>query len=329
MNTKEQAILPANNPRNLGLDLVRATEAAALSAGRWMGFGRADDADHDAITVMANVLNTLDMDGYIVVGEEGKLGHPSPLESHRRIGTGNGPAMDVVVDPIDGRKLLAQGKPGAIAVAAVAPRGTMWSPAPAVYMEKLVVNRDAARVLVPECLTAPAAWTLALVARAKHKEVRDLIVFVLDRPRHADLIEELRHAGARVMLRSDGDIAGALMAASPKNEVDLLMGVGGVAEGVIAACAVKAMGGAILGRLAPQSTAEQAAIVAAGLSTGAILSGDELITSQQIFFAATGITDGPLLAGVRYQSNRAETQSLIMRCETGTRRFIHAEHQLS
>lgn len=322
------AISNQSLPRNLGLDLVRATEAAALSAGRWMGFGNPDAADHDAIVTMHQALDTLPIDGHIVVGEEGKLGIHSLLESGKSVGTGAGPAMDVVVDPIDGRKLLAQGKPGAIAVAAVAPRGSMWSPTHAVYMEKIVVNREAARVLAPECMDAPAAWTLALVARAKQKEVRDLVVFVLDRPRHHDLLEELRRAGARVMLRSDGDIAGAIMAAAPENRVDLLLGVGGVPEGVIAACAVKAMGGAVLGRLAPQSAAERAAITAAGLDTRRILTGDELITSRQIFFAATGITDGPLLAGARYQSKRAETQSVILRCETGTRRFISAEHLL-
>jgi fructose-1,6-bisphosphatase II len=313
-------------PRNSGLDLVRATEAAALSAGRWMGFGQRDEADHHAILAMHEALNMLNIDGRIVIGEEGKLGESSVLASGQKVGSGQGPAVDVVVDPIDGRNLLAQGKPGAISVAAIAPRGSMWSPRPAIYMEKIVVSRQAAQVLVPECMNAPVAWTLALVARAKHKEVRDLIVFVLDRPRHHDLIEEIRVAGARIMLRSDGDIAGAIMSAAPEGLVDMLIGVGGVAEGVIAACAIKAMGGAILGRLAPQSDEERAALAEAGLDTRRILTSDELITSRQIFFAATGITDGALLSGVKYQSNRAATQSMILRCETGTRRFIEAEH---
>ena len=312
--------------RNWGFDLVRATEAAARAAGRWMGLGKRDEADLDSIEAMHAALDSLEIDGHIVIGEEGKLGIHSLLESGRRVGTGAGPAMDVVVDPIDGRNLLAQGGPGAIAVAAVAPRGAMWAPAQAVYMEKIVVDHEAAASLVPECLDAPAAWTLAMVARVKKKQIRDLVVFMLDRPRHADLIEEIRAAGARVMLRSDGDIAGAIMAASPGGSVDILMGVGGVAEGVIAACGVKALGGSILGRLAPQSDAERTAVTAAGLDTRQIVTVNELIASDQLFFAATGITDGPLLQGVRYQGDRAETHSMVLRCDTGSRRIIYAEH---
>lgn len=315
-----------HSPRNLGLDLVRTTEAAALRAGRWMGLGKRDEADHDASEAMFHALDSLDMDGYVVVGEEGKLGQPSPLQSGQHVGTGHGPPMDVVVDPIDGRNLLAKGKPGAIAVAAVSPRGSMWSPTPAVYMEKIVVDRRAAHDLVPECMDAPVAWTLALLARVTNRAVRDLIVFVLERARHTHIIEEIRTAGARVMLRSDGDIAGALMAASVGGGADILMGVGGVSEGVIAACAVKAMGGAMLGRLAPQSATERAEVAAAGLDTRRILTCDELITSDQIFFAATGITDGPLLRGVHYEGNCAQTESIILRCESHTRRTIYADH---
>jgi fructose-1,6-bisphosphatase II len=193
-------------------------------------------------------------------------------------------------------------------------------------MEKIVADRDAANSLVPECSGAPAAWTLALIARVTKKEVRDLIVFVLDRPRHQALIDEIRTAGARVMLASDGDIAGALLAAAPQTGADVLMGVGGVPEGVIAACAVKSIGGTMLGRLAPQSDAERQAVEAAGLDTRRVLTCDELVAGNEIIFAATGITDGPLLAGVRYHGNRAETQSLVLRCDTRTRRIIHAEH---
>jgi fructose-1,6-bisphosphatase II len=315
--------------RNLGLDLVRATEAAALAAGRWMGRGHPDEADHAATAAMARDLNTSDMEGTIVVGEEGRASDGGGLRSGQRVGTGHGPQLDVVVDPIDGRRMLAQGRSGAVAVAAVAPRGTLWSPAPALYLEKLVVNRMVATALVPECLDAPAAWTLALVARAKQKQIRDLVVFVLDRPRHTDLIEEIRAAGARVMLRGDGDIAGAVLAASPHGIVDVLMGIGGAPEGVIAACAVKALGGAMLVRLAPQSAAERAALAEADFGTHRILTCNELVTSNQIFFTTTGITDGPLLAGVRYHGDRAETNSLILRCETGTRRIIQAEHLIA
>jgi fructose-1,6-bisphosphatase II len=312
--------------RNLGLDMVRATEAAALSAGRWLGLGQPGAADEAATAAMARALDTLDIAGTIVIGEEGRPGEPAELCGGRRVGRGGGSPVDVVVDPIDGRRMLAQGRSGAIAVAALAPRDSMWTPAPALYMEKLVVNRDVADALVPECLDAPAAWTLALVARVKHKRVRDLVVFVLDRPRHADLIEEIRAAGARVMLRGDGDISGAVMAASPHGVVDVLIGVGGAPEGVIAACAVKALGGAMLARLAPQTPTEHAAVVGAGLDPKRILTSAEIVASNQIFFTATGISDGPLLDGVRYHGDRAETHSLILRCETGTRRIIRAEH---
>ena len=314
--------------RNWGFDLVRATEAAACVAGRWMGIGKRDEADLAATEAMAQSLGMLEFDGRIVIGEEEKLATRTLLETNCQVGTGQGPAMDVVVDPIDGRRLLVQGRPGAVAIAAASPRGTMWSPKPAIYMEKIVVAREARDSLVTECMDAPAAWTLALIARIKQKAVRDLIVFVLDRPRHAELIEEIRLAGARVMLRSDGDAAGALMAASPDSKVDILMGIGGVPEGMVAACGVKALGGAMLGRLAPQSAVEQIAVKEAGLDTRQILTCDQLISSDRVFFAATGITDGPLLEGVRYRGNQAQTQSLVLRSDTGTRRFIMAEHVL-
>jgi fructose-1,6-bisphosphatase II len=270
----------------------------------------------------------VDMDGCIVIGEEGRLGEHTPLDSGQKVGTGNGPEMDVAVDPIDGTESVVRGYPGAISVVSVAPRGSMWAPSPAVYMEKIVVDREAANFLVPECMDAPAAWTLALVARAKNKAVRDLQVIVLDRPRHYDLIEEIRTAGARVLLRSDGDTAGALIAATLDVGADLLMGIGGVPEGVTAACAVKALGGGMLGRLAPQSDEERVALEAAGLDTKRILRCDELVSSNQIFFAATGVTDGVLLAGVEYHGRAARTHSLLIRCETGVRRMIHAEHTL-
>jgi fructose-1,6-bisphosphatase II len=293
-----------------------------------MGLGNPDLADCEAAEAMFSVLNTLDIEGCIVIGEEGKLGRHSPLDSGTIVGTGDGPQVDLVVDPIDGRRRLALGYSDAIAVVGVAPRGSMWSPAPAVYMEKIIVDRSAAQAMVPECLDAPAAWTLALVARMKNKPVRDLVVFVLDRPRHAHLVEEIRSAGARILLRSDGDVAGALMAAYPNSGVDLLMGIGGVPEGVIAACAVKALGGCIMGRLAPQSLEERAAVEAAGLDTSRVMLCNELISSDEIFFASTGITDGLLLAGVKYQGDDAETESLVLRAETGTRRVIHTSHSL-
>jgi fructose-1,6-bisphosphatase II len=312
-------------PRNLGLDLVRATEAAAIQAGRWMGLGNPDKADLAAGHAMYATLNTCPVDGCILIGEEGKVSVNHPLESGRIVGKATGPQIDLVVDPVDGRSLLAQGRSGAIAVAAITPKGVMWSPKPAIYMEKIVVNREVGAMLVEECLDAPAAWTLALVARAKDKSVQDLTVFVLDRPRHMDLINEIRAAGARVMLRSDGDIAGAILAAGPDDLVDLMIGIGGAPEGMISACAVKAMKGAMLARLAPQTEEEAKAIDEAGLNPGQILNCDELVLQDQIFFAATGITDGPLLKGVRYRKRIAETHSLVIRGETGTHRLITAE----
>lgn len=321
-------IMDSYSARNVGLDLVRATEAAALTAGRWVGLGPRDEADEAAAAAMAKALNLMDMEGQIVIGEEDKLGRHSPLDTHQRVGIGVGPRLDVVVDPIDGRRLLAQDLPGAISVAAIAPRGAIRSLHPAIYMEKIVADRVVAQSLVAECLDAPAAWVLALVARLKKKEIRDLVVFVLDRPRHQALIDEIRTAGARVMLRSDGDIAGALLAASPHSGVDLLMGVGGIPEGIIAACAIRALGGAMLGRLAPQSDAERTACHAAGLDSRQVFTSNELVSSDELFFAATGITDGPLLTGVHYQGPQAETHSLLLRCETHTRRQIYAEHLL-
>jgi fructose-1,6-bisphosphatase II len=290
--------------------------------------GEREKANQDADAAMCKALNTLDMDGWIVIGEEGRLGTHSPLDTGQRIGTGDGPRMDVIVDPIDGRDLLVRGHSDVISVAAVASRGSVWAPAPAIYLDKIVVDREAASALVPECLDAPAAWTLALVARAKGKPVRDLIVFVLSRPRHQNLIREIRAAGARTMLRTDGDIVGALMAASPHGSVDVMMGTGGVPEGVLAACAAKAMAGGMLGRLFPQSVEEQEAVRAAGLDTRQILTCSELVSSNEVFFAATGITDGSLLSGVHYHGDEAETESLVLRGETGTRRFIRAEHRL-
>ena len=314
--------------RNLGLDLVRVTEATAVQAARWMGLGRRREADETAIRAMAEGLNSLEMNGVIVIGEESKLGLHSPLDSGNRIGNGEGPEMDVVVDPIDGTNLLVHGRTGAISAVGVAPRGTMWSPYPAAYMEKLVVDREVAHALVKEALDAPPAWTLAMIARIKKKTVRDLVVFVLDRPRHQDLIEEIRMAGARVALRREGDIAGAILAAMPNSSIDVLMGIGGAAEGVMAACAVKALRGAMLVRLAPQSEEERAQVLEAGHDLQRIMNQDELIQGDDVFFAATGVTEGMLLDGVQYAGGFARTHSLVLRSLTGARRMIRAERLL-
>ena len=315
-------------PRYLGFDLARATELTALAAARWMGLNNRQDADLSAASRMCDVLNEIEMAGRIVVGEDVNHGHDRPLKIGQPVGTGRGPALDVVADAIDGCRLLAQGHGTAVSVAAAAPRGTLWAPVPAIYMDKIVVGKEIGAALVPECMDAPAAWTLALVARAKGLRVSDLVVFVLARPRHEHLIAEIRSAGARVMLSPDGDIVGALLATTPNSGVDALMGIGGVSEGLMGACAVRASGGAMLGRLAPQSAAERDAIQTAGLDTRRILTSEGLVGSNQVFFAATGITDGPLLDGVRYMGERATTHSLILRGETHTRRKMATEHLL-
>ena len=315
--------------QNLGLDLVRATEAAALAAGRWMGMGQTRASDQAATLAMEAALNRIAFDGRVLFSEIDKLGSDDPLHPGQPIGTGEGPAMDIVVDPIEGRSLLGQGHPDAVAVAAAAPRDAFWSVPHAVYMEKLVVGPLIAPVLVPECLDAPAAWTLALVARAQGKTISDLVIFVLDRPRHRDLIREIRNAGARVMLRPEGDLVGALKALFHQGGVDLMMGTGNYPEGLIAACAVKAANGGMLGRLAPQTTAEREAILSAGADLRRIYTVADLVRGNHTFFAATGITDGSLLAGVHYHGARATSNSLIMRGQTHTRRTIEAEHLLT
>jgi len=255
------------------------------------------------------------------------VGAQYPLATGQKFGTSSGEAMDVVLDAIDGVRILARSHSDAISVIGAAPRGAMLSLYPANYMEKIIVDHEAASALVPECMNAPAAWTLALVARVKKKSVRDLVVFVLDRPRHQNLIQEIRAAGARILLRSDGDVAGAL-ATITHARADILMGIGGVPEGLITACAVKSMGGAMLCRLAPQSDEEHARVLEAGLDTQKIYTCDDLIASDEIFIAATGITDGAVLSGVHYHGDDGHTESLVLRCQTGSLRIIQSRHKL-
>ncbi|MBN1934151.1 MAG: fructose-bisphosphatase class II family protein [Anaerolineae bacterium] len=310
--------------RNLGIDLVRLTEAAALTAARWMGLGHPGQADQAATRAMCDTLNNI-TEGEINLDQDG-------LQSHiflRSGALGAVTPVDLVLDPIDGHDLLAFGYPGAISVMAGAPCDTFWRPGPARYMDKLVVDAQVAEALVSECLDAPAAWTLALVARAKGKQVGNLTVFMLDRPRHANLIQEIRATGAHIMLRTDGDITGAVMAATPDSNIDLLMGVGGVTGGLIAACAVKALGGRMLCRLEPQSEKELNELLDQGIDMHRIMNSADLVASEDVFFAATGITDGPLLEGIRYQGRYATSNSMILRGETGTRRIIHAQHRLA
>jgi len=313
--------------RDLALELVRVTEAAALAAGRWMGRGQKDAGDAAAVDAMRMMLSTVEMEGVVVIGE-GEKDEAPMLFNGEAVGTGVGPSVDVAVDPVEGTSLLANGRPDAIAVMAVAPRDTMWSPGPAFYMNKLVVGRDARDAVSASSLTARVADTLAAIAGAKRKPVEDLTVFVLDKPRHTSLIADIRAAGARVLLRTDGDVAGALMAATPGSGVDVLMGIGGTPEGVIAACAVRALGGAMLAQLAPQKPGEREAAIAAGLDLDRVLTARELVSSDDVFFAATGITDGLLIPGVHYTAGEsATTDSIVMRGRSQTRRTIHAEHR--
>jgi len=315
-------------PHHPGLGLVRVTEAAALTAGRWMGLGAAAKADHAAQDAMAAAMNLLPLKGRVISGEEGRLHEHSPLNSGCIVGTGNGPAMDVELNAIDGANMVSEGMPGAISVAALSPAGTMWEPGPAVYMQKLVVDRDVAGELGPEALDAPPAWTLALVARQKGKDIGDLVVFVLKRKRHEQLIEEIRRAGARVFLREGGDVAGSLMAGYEGGEVDVLMGTGGAAEGLASACALKVMGGQVLTRIDPQSNEERKACEDAGMALNRILTADDMVRGNTVYFSATGITDSVMLEGVHYHGDVVETHTLALRSETGTRRIIKTEHRL-
>jgi fructose-1,6-bisphosphatase II len=313
--------------RNLALELVRVTEAAALAASHWMGRGQKESGDGAAVEAMRLILGTVEMDGVVVIGE-GAKDHAPMLYDGERIGSGSGPAVDVAVDPIEGTALLAYGRPDAISVVAIAPRGTMWSPGPAYYMNKLVVGREARAALHPGLLSAPVSETLSTIAASLQKPLGDLTVFVLDKPRHQKLIADIREAGARVLLRTDGDVAGALMAAMPNSGVDVLMGIGGTPEGVITACAVRALGGVMLGQLAPQREDERKAVEEAGLDLDCVLTELDLVQSEDVFFAATGITDGVLMPGVHYRGEGASTVSIVMRGKTGTVRKIHADHRL-
>ena len=310
--------------RNLALELARVTEAAALAAGRWVGRGDKNGADGAAVSAMRQLISTVSMKGVVVIGEGEK--HQAPmLFNSERVGDGTGPECDVAVDPIDGTRLTANGMPNAIAVMAVSARGSMHDPSAVFYMDKLVAGPEAADVVD---LEAPVAANIAAVARAKHCSPHDVTVVMLDRERHAGLVSEVRAAGARIKLITDGDVAGAIMAARDGTGVDLMLGIGGTPEGIIAACAIKCIGGVMLGKLAPRDDAERARALDAGHDLDRVLTTDDLVASDDAFFAATGITDGELLQGVRYRSGGAATHSLVMRARSGTIRNIHSEHAL-
>ncbi len=319
MDTKTQA-----PDRNLAMDLVRVTEAAALAAARWMGRGDKEGADGAAVHAMRIVLSTIPMDGVVVIGEGEKDNAPM-LFNGERIGDGTPPRTDIAVDPIDGTTPTALGRGGALSVIAVSERGTMFNPGPCVYMEKLAVGPRSAGMID---ISRPPEENLRAVAKAKGTSVRDVTAVILDRPRHADLIAQVRATGARIRLITDGDVAGAIATAWPDSGVDILFGIGGTPEGVIAAAALKSMGGEIQGKLWPRDAAERQAATDAGYDLDALLTTDDLVQGDNCFFAATGITDGELLSGVRYNEAGATTQSLVMRSKSGTVRLIAARHPL-
>ena len=311
--------------RNLALELVRVTEAAAMAAGRWVGRGDKNGADAAAVNAMRQLVSTVSMKGVVVIGE-GEKDEAPMLYNGEEVGNGDGPDCDVAVDPIDGTTLTAKGMNNAIAVMAVAERGSMYDPSAVFYMEKLVTGPDAADYVDIE---APVEHNIQAVAKAKHCAAEDVTVVVLDRPRHNDLVQQVRDAGARIKFISDGDVAGAIMATRDGTGVDLLLGVGGTPEGIIAACAVKCVGGVILGKLWPKDDAERSRAIDAGHDLSRVLSTDDLVSSDNVFFVATGITDGELMDGVRYKAGGATTHSLVMRSKSGTIRNIHSEHRLT
>ena len=310
--------------KNLALDIVRITEAAALASARWLGRGDKEAGDGAAVDAMRISFATLHIDGLVVIGEGEKDNAPM-LFNGEKVGTGVGPSLDVAVDPVEGTSLLAYGRPNAISVVGVAPKGSMFNPGPSYYMQKLVVAREARNVID---LDAPVKVNLANVAKAMGKSVQDLVVFVLDKPRHEKLIAEIRQSGARIQLQTDGDVAGALMAVDPRSEVDIMMGTGGTPEGVLAACAIKGMGGQMLARLDPQSYVEKEAINEMGIDAREVLTVNDMVRSDDCFFAATGISGGDFLRGVGYSAKYAVTHSLVLRGKTGTLRYVESYHNM-
>jgi fructose-1,6-bisphosphatase II len=309
--------------RNLALELVRVTEAAALAAARMVGRGDKEGADQAAVDAMRHVLDGVSMDGIVVIGE-GEKDEAPMLYNGEQIGDGTPPQVDIAVDPLEGTRLTALGMPSAIAVIALSERGTMFDPGPCVYMEKIAGGPEIADLLD---LDRPLPETLALVAERKGTDIRDVMVVMLDRERHHDAMRQVREAGARVRLIMDGDVSAAMLAVSENSAVDLLWGIGGTPEGVISAAAIKCIGGQLLGRLWPRDDAERNAAIEAGYDLSRVLDCDALVAGEDVFFSATGVTDGDVLEGVRYQGDRgATTESLVMRSRSGTVRRVSARH---
>jgi fructose-1,6-bisphosphatase II len=309
--------------RNLALELVRVTEAAALSCARLVGMGDKEEADQAAVDGMHAVLPTVHMDGIVVIGE-GEKDEAPMLHNGERVGDGTEPEVDIAVDPLEGTRLAAHGRPNALAVIALSARGTMFDPGPCVYMEKMAAAEEFADLLD---LDRPLGKTVELVAERKGTDVRDVMVVILDRPRHEQGIDEIRNAGGRVRLITDGDVSGALLAVAPDRPVDLLWGIGGTPEGVISAAALKSYGGGLIGRLAPRDDEERRRAIDAGYDLDRVLTQDDLVKGDNCFFCATGVTDGDVLQGVRYAGTRgASTESLVMRSRSGTVRRIQSRH---
>jgi len=309
--------------RNLALELVRVTEAAALSCARLVGMGDKEEADQAAVDGMHAVLPTVHMDGIVVIGE-GEKDEAPMLHNGEQVGDGSPPEVDIAVDPLEGTRLAAHGRPNALAVIALSERGTMFDPGPCVYMEKMAAAEQFADLLD---LDRPLGKTVELVAERKGTDVRDVMVVILDRPRHEEGIKAIRDAGARVRLITDGDVSGALLAVAPDRPVDLLWGIGGTPEGVISAAALKSYGGGLIGRLAPRDDDERQRAVDAGYDVDRVVTQDDLVKGDNCFFCATGVTDGDVLDGVRYEGSRgATTESLVMRSRSGTVRRIQSRH---
>ena len=322
MTERIRYLLPDHN---LGLDLMRVTEAAALAAGRWAGRGDKEGGDAAAVDAMRDVLTLVPMRGVVVIGE-GEKDEAPMLFNGEEVGDGNGPAFDIAVDPVDGTTLLANGMPNAIAVLAAADRGSMYDPSAVFYMNKLVC---AGAVAGDVDIDAPVEHNVRAIARAIGGKPADVTVCVLNRPRHAKLIADVRAAGARIKLFSDGDVAASIAAASDDTGIELLLGVGGTPEGIITACAMRAMDGVMQARLAPRDDAERRKATDAGHDLDRVLHTEDLVTSDNTFFVATGITDGELLRGVRYTATGAHTESIVMRSRSGTIRSIRSRHALT
>ncbi len=310
--------------RNLALELVRVTETAAIAASRWVGRGAKNDADQVAVDGMRKMINTVSMNGVIVIGE-GEKDQAPMLFNGEQVGDGNGPSVDVAVDPIDGTTLTAKGMNNAISVIALAERGTMFDPTTVFYMKKLVVGPEAADVVD---ITAPVKENLRRIAKAKRRDIESLTVVLLDRPRHDQLVKEIRATGARIKFITDGDVAGAVEAARDETGIDALMGIGGTPEGIIAACAMKCLGGVIQAILHPRDEAEREKAIANGMDLKKVLTTNDLVSGENVFFAATGITDGELLKGIRFTDRYIQSNSLVMRSRSKTIRFISSEHPL-